>query len=87
MSPQVIDVRSDTVIKPTTAMLDAMMSAAVGDDVYGEDETVNTLQSRAAELFGMQAAGSTGRHSVRFVFHLDVNDAQVDALTSALRGI
>lgn len=56
MSPQMIDVRSDTVTKPTPAMLEAMMGAAVGDDVYGEDETVNELQSRAAELFGMQAA-------------------------------
>lgn len=56
MSPQVIDVRSDTVTKPTPAMLEAMMGAAVGDDVYGEDDTVNALQSRAAELFGMQAA-------------------------------
>jgi threonine aldolase len=56
MSRQVIDVRSDTVTKPTPAMLEAMMGAAVGDDVYGEDETVNELQDKAAELFGMQAA-------------------------------
>ena len=56
MSLQVIDVRSDTVTKPTPAMLEAMMDAAVGDDVYGEDETVNELQNKAAELFGMQAA-------------------------------
>lgn len=56
MPTDIIDVRSDTVTRPTQAMLEAMMSAAVGDDVYGEDETVNALQSRAAELFGMQAA-------------------------------
>jgi threonine aldolase len=56
MSPDIIDVRSDTVTRPTRAMLEAMMSASVGDDVYGEDETVNALQRRAAELFGMQAA-------------------------------
>lgn len=56
MSADIIDVRSDTVTRPTQAMLEAMMSASVGDDVYGEDETVNALQSRAAELFGMQAA-------------------------------
>src|SRR6185437_10017408 len=55
MPTDIIDVRSDTVTRPTQAMLEAMMSAAVGDDVYGEDETVNALQSRAAELFGMQA--------------------------------
>jgi threonine aldolase len=56
MPPQMIDVRSDTVTRPTPAMLEAMMSASVGDDVLGEDETVNALQSRVAELFGMQAA-------------------------------
>lgn len=56
MPTDIIDVRSDTVTRPTQAMLEAMMSAAVGDDVYGEDETVNALQSRAAGLFGMQAA-------------------------------
>ena len=51
-----IDVRSDTVTRPTAAMLEAMMRAPVGDDVFGEDETVNALQHKAAELFGMQAA-------------------------------
>ncbi|MGI9221948.1 MAG: threonine aldolase family protein [Woeseiaceae bacterium] len=51
-----IDLRSDTVTKPTRAMLDAMMSARVGDDVYGEDEAVNSLQQTAADLFGMEAA-------------------------------
>ncbi len=49
------DLRSDTVTKPTTAMLQAMMAAPVGDDVYGEDPTVNKLQQMAAELFGMEA--------------------------------
>lgn len=53
---QMIDVRSDTVTRPTPAMLQAMVSAEVGDDVYGEDETVDKLQRRAAELFGMEAA-------------------------------
>ena len=51
-----IDLRSDTVTRPTSAMLDAMMSAKVGDDVYGEDEAVNALQETAAERFGMEAA-------------------------------
>jgi len=51
-----IDVRSDTVTRPTPAMLDAMMHANVGDDVFGEDETVNALQRKAEELFGMEAA-------------------------------
>jgi threonine aldolase len=51
-----IDLRSDTVTRPTQAMLKAMMSADVGDDVYGEDEAVNTLQRHAAEMFGMESA-------------------------------
>lgn len=56
MVPQMIDVRSDTVTRPTAAMLAAMLEADVGDDVYGEDETVNALQRRAASLFGKEAA-------------------------------
>src|SRR3974377_1198249 len=56
MSPEMIDVRSDTVPQPTPAMLAAMMQARVGDDVFGEDETVNALQRRAADLFGKEAA-------------------------------
>jgi threonine aldolase len=51
-----IDLRSDTVTRPTPPMLKAMMAASVGDDVFGEDETVNELQRRAASLFGMEAA-------------------------------
>src|ERR1700733_10488905 len=51
-----IDVRSDTVTRPTPAMLEAMLRAKVGDDVLGEDETVNALQDRVAEMFGMEAA-------------------------------
>lgn len=52
---QKIDFRSDTVTKPTAGMLDAMMSARVGDDVYGEDETVTALESKLANLFHMEA--------------------------------
>jgi threonine aldolase len=51
-----IDLRSDTVTKPTPAMRRAMAEAEVGDDVYLEDPTVNRLQERAAELFGKEAA-------------------------------
>lgn len=51
-----IDLRSDTVTKPTPAMRRAMAEAEVGDDVYGEDPTVNRLQERAAELFDKEAA-------------------------------
>jgi len=52
----VIDLRSDTVTRPTAAMRAAMAAAEVGDDVYGEDPTVNRLEARAAELFGREAA-------------------------------
>ncbi len=51
-----IDLRSDTVTRPTAAMRAAMASAEVGDDVYGEDPTVNRLEQRAAEIFGKEAA-------------------------------
>jgi len=51
-----IDLRSDTVTRPTPGMLEAMMTAAVGDDVLGDDPTVNGLQEKAADLFGMEAA-------------------------------
>src|SRR5260370_7688066 len=51
-----IDLRSDTVTKPTPAMRRAMAEAEVGDDVYGEDPTVNKLEQRAAEIFAREAA-------------------------------
>jgi threonine aldolase len=50
-----IDLRSDTVTRPSKDMLDAMLSAVVGDDVFGDDPTVNALEVKAAELFGMEA--------------------------------
>lgn len=53
---EVIDLRSDTVTKPTEAMRAAMASAEVGDDVYGEDPTVNRLESLAAEMLGTEAS-------------------------------
>lgn len=52
----IIDFRSDTVTKPTPAMLDAMMTAKVGDDVFGEDPSINELENLSAEMFGMDAA-------------------------------
>jgi len=51
----IVDLRSDTVTKPTPGMLEAMFNAKVGDDVFGEDETVNALEAKAAEMFGMEA--------------------------------
>jgi len=51
-----IDLRSDTVTRPTAAMRAAMAAAEVGDDVFGDDPTVNALQSRLAQLLGKEAA-------------------------------
>ncbi|WP_315853178.1 threonine aldolase family protein [Mucilaginibacter robiniae] len=50
-----VDLRSDTVTKPTPGMLEAMWSAKVGDDVFGEDPSVNELEAKAAAMFGMEA--------------------------------
>jgi len=52
----IIDLRSDTITKPTKGMLDAMLSAKVGDDVYKEDPTVNALEERIATMFGKKTA-------------------------------
>src|SRR5271170_7172899 len=51
----VIDLRSDTITRPTLEMRAAMAAAEVGDDVYGEDPTVNLLERRAAEIFDREA--------------------------------
>jgi threonine aldolase len=51
-----IDLRSDTFTKPSAAMLECMFTAEVGDDVFGEDPTVNDLEAYCANLFGMEAA-------------------------------
>lgn len=51
-----IDLRSDTVTRPSQAMLSAMMAAETGDDVYGDDPTVNALEAKAAQLTGKEAA-------------------------------
>ena len=53
---KLIDLRSDTLTRPTAEMREAMAAAEVGDDVYGEDPTVNRLEQRAAEVFGREAA-------------------------------
>lgn len=52
----IIDYRSDTVTKPTKEMQEAMFTAPVGDDVFGEDPSINELEKLAAEMFGMEAA-------------------------------
>ncbi|MCW3123495.1 MAG: threonine aldolase [Flavipsychrobacter sp.] len=56
MDATIIDLRSDTVTRPSSAMLQAMLEAKVGDDVFGDDPTVNALEQKAAAMFGMQAA-------------------------------
>src|SRR3954467_9126659 len=52
MTQQLVDLRSDTVTTPTPGMREAMATAPVGDDVYGEDPTVNELEAHVAELLG-----------------------------------
>jgi len=56
IDPSIIDLRSDTVTRPTEAMRRAMAEAEVGDDVYREDPTVNRLEKRAAEIMGKEAS-------------------------------
>ena len=52
----IIDFRSDTVTKPTESMLNAMMNAKIGDDVFSEDPTINELEVLGAKIFGMEAS-------------------------------
>src|SRR5579884_3041248 len=56
MPEAIVDLRSDTVTRPTAAMRAAMHAAEVGDDVFGEDPTVNRLQERVAAVLGKEAA-------------------------------
>lgn len=73
-----IDLRSDTVTRPTEAMLRAMVSAPVGDDVYGEDPAINDFEARVAELAGKPAAlfCATGSLSNTLGVHLLVGPGQ-----------
>jgi threonine aldolase len=74
----VIDLRSDTVTKPTFAMREAMAAAEVGDDVYGEDPTINALQAEVAALFGHEAAlfAPTGSMANQIAIQLVVPPAE-----------
>ena len=56
MIEKLIDLRSDTVTKPSPEMREAMFNAIVGDDVFDEDPTVKALEEKAAKLFGHEAA-------------------------------
>ena len=73
-----IDLRSDTLTRPTPGMLDAMMSAAVGDDMFGEDPTVAALESKAADMFGMEAglycASGTMTNQIGIRLHTTLQD-------------
>ncbi len=75
MPERVIDLRSDTVTRPTDAMRRAMAAADVGDDVFGDDPTVNALEDRAAELLGKDAglfvASGTMGNLVSLMVHLE----------------
>jgi len=72
MNNLIIDLRSDTVTHPTESMRKAMSTAEVGDDVYGEDPTINRLEERAAELMGREAAVfvPTGTMGNQIAIHL-----------------
>ena len=56
MQNQFINLTSDTLTRPTPGMLEAMMKAEVGDDVFGQDPTTNTLERKMADMFGHDAA-------------------------------
>lgn len=73
-----VDLRSDTVTRPSQEMRRAMMAAEVGDDVYGEDPTVNRLEARAAERFGREAAlfVPTGTMANQIAIHLQTQPGQ-----------
>lgn len=78
MMSRVIDLRSDTLTVPDEGMRHAMASAAVGDDVYSEDPTVNALQRRVAELFGKEAAlfvpSGTQGNQISLALHASTGD-------------
>jgi len=73
-----VDLRSDTVTRPSQEMRRAMMAAEVGDDVYGEDPTVNRLEARAAEIFEREAAlfVPTGTMGNQIAVHLHTRPGQ-----------
>ena len=81
-----IDLRSDTLTRPTAAMREAMHVAEVGDDVYGEDPTVNALESFAAELLGKEAglflASGTQSNLVALLTHCQRGDEYIAGATA-----
>ncbi len=86
MHKNTIDLRSDTVTRPTPAMLEAMLNAPLGDDVFGEDPTINALQEYAANLFGMEEAlfcsSGTQTNQIGIKLHTQPGDEVIcDALS------
>ena len=73
-----VDLRSDTVTRPSVEMRRAMAAAEVGDDVYGEDPTVNRLEQRAAEILAREAAlfVPTGTMGNQIAIHLHAHSGQ-----------
>jgi len=83
---QILDLRSDTVTQPTLEMKEAMMNAKVGDDVFGEDPSVNFLQEYSADLFGMEDAlfcsSGTQTNQIAIKLHTQPGDEVIcDALS------
>ena len=82
----VIDYRSDTVTKPTPDMLEAMMQAKVGDDVFGDDPSINELQELSANIFGMEAAlfcpSGTMTNQIAIKCHTQPGDEVICDVTS-----
>lgn len=81
-----IDLRSDTVTRPSQGMRDAMYRAEVGDDVYGEDPTVNALEARTAEMLGMEAglfvASGTQSNLIALLTHCQRGDEYIAGATA-----
>jgi threonine aldolase len=75
-----IDLRSDTITKPSPAMLEAMMSAEVGDDVYGEDPSVNRLEERVAALLGKDAGLFTPSGTMANQIAINIHTRPGDAI-------
>ncbi len=74
------NLKSDTVTRPTKGMLDAMMNAKVGDDVFGLDPTVNALQEKAAKMFGMEAAVYCPSGTMTNQIAINVHTGRLDEL-------
>ncbi len=86
MIPELIELRSDTFTKPTSGMLEAMMQAEVGDDVFGEDPSVNRLEQKVANMFGYPAAllclSGTMANQIAIAVHTKPGDEVIcDALS------